>query len=118
MFIRNCCFGAAFVFYLAYIPIYSRINSEVLSLKETNPPEEELLEAQNKFATDISQKATGIGFVAGLLVIFGGLGIVIGINDSDFGLQYAISFGGGWWLVWSIIPLFLLKKHPRPPLPR
>jgi hypothetical protein len=90
----------------------------VLSLKETNPSKEELIKAQEKISTKLSIHTTSIGFVAGLIVIFGGLGIVLGINNSDFGLQYAVSLGGGWWIFWLTFPLFLLKRHPRPPLPR
>lgn len=58
------------------------------------------------------------GFIAGLLSIIGGLGIVMGLNESNSSIQYAVSLGGIWWFVWLTIPLFLLKKHPRPPLPR
>ncbi|GBB90897.1 hypothetical protein RclHR1_00180035 [Rhizophagus clarus] len=115
--ISNCCFGAAYVFYLAYIPIYSRIHPKVLSLRKTNPSKEDLLKAQEDISTNLSAHSTSIGFVAGLLVIFVGLGIVLGLGSSDTGLQYAVSFGGGWWVVWLTVPLFLLKTHPRPPLP-
>ena len=90
----------------------------MLSLKETNPPKEVLIEAQEKISTKLSIHTTSIGFVAGLIVIFGGLSIVLGLNESDFSLQYAVSLGGVWWLLWLTFPLFLLKKHPRPPLPR
>ncbi|PKC17920.1 MFS general substrate transporter, partial [Rhizophagus irregularis] len=115
--ISNCCYGAAYVFYLAYIPIYSRIHPKVLSLKKTDPSKENLIKTQEEISTSLSAASTSIGFVAGLLVIFIGLGIVLGINSPDFGLQYAISFGGGWWLVGLTAPLLLLKTHPRPPLP-
>lgn len=104
---------------MAYIPIYSRIHPKVLSLKKTNPSKENLKRTQEEeISTVLSAYSTSIGFIAGLLVIFVGLGIVLGINSPDFGLQYAISFGGGWWVVGLTVPLLLLKTHPRPPLPR
>jgi UMF1 family MFS transporter len=118
IFIRNCCFGGAFVFFLAYIPIYSRIHPKVLALKETNPSRDKLLEAQEKISTKLSAHMTSIGFIAGLLVMFGGLGIVLGLNQSESSLQYAVSFGGGWWIIWLTFPLLWLKRHPGPPLPR
>jgi len=115
--ISNCCYGAAFVFYLAYIPIYSRIHPKVVSLKKKNPSKENLLKAQEDISTVLSSHSTSIGFIAGLIVIFVGLGIVLGLNSPDAGLQYAISVGGIWWVIGLTVPLFLLKTHPRPPLP-
>ncbi|CAB4429180.1 unnamed protein product [Rhizophagus irregularis] len=105
--VSNCCFGAAFVFYLSYIPIYSRIHTDVISQKKT----------EDKVATELSINMMTAGFIAGLLSIIGGLGIVTGLNESNSSIQYAVSLGGIWWFVWLTIPLFLLKKHPRPPLP-
>jgi len=116
--ISNCCFGAAFVFHLAYIPILSRIHPEVLSLKNSDASRQRLLKAEVDAATKLSANTTAIGFVAGLLVMFGGLGIVLGLSESDYSLRLAIAFGGGWWLIWLIFPLLWLKNHPRPPLPR
>ncbi|CAI2165694.1 11065_t:CDS:2 [Funneliformis geosporum] len=115
--VSNCCFGAAYVFHLAHIPIFSRIHSEVLLLKKSKAPREKLLEVEEKISTKLSVNTTSIGFVAGLLVVIGGLGIVLAFNSSDYSLQIAMSFGGGWWLFWLIFPLLWLKEHPEPPLP-
>ncbi|CAG8463973.1 3399_t:CDS:2 [Funneliformis caledonium] len=115
--VSNCCFGAAYVFHLAHIPIFSRIYPEVLLLKKSNASSEKLLEVEEKISTKLSANTTSLGFVAGLLVVFGGLGIVLALNSSDYSLQIAMSFGGGWWLIWLIFPFLWLKEHPEPPLP-
>ncbi|KAI8905423.1 autophagy-related protein 22-like protein [Gorgonomyces haynaldii] len=122
--ISNTSYGAAHVFYYAYVPLLTRNHPEVLGAHKGS------LSLYHKEAervgNDISARSFAYGFltavvqlilVAGFLLYFGD-GKKYGLH-SFYGMQIGVAFAGLWGIV--ILLAFTepwLSTRPGPPLPK
>ncbi|KAF0552749.1 MFS general substrate transporter [Gigaspora margarita] len=116
--ISNCCFGAAFLFFLAYIPIFSRCHPDVIKAKISNASIAEVKTLMDIIATKLSSYSMAADLISGLIVIIAGLGLVLVTTEGPAGFQFALAFCGAWWLLFLIFPAMWLTSRPRPPLPK
>ncbi|CAG8758834.1 21794_t:CDS:2, partial [Racocetra persica] len=118
--ISNCCYGAAFLFFLAYIPIFSRCHSDVIKAKHSGASSAEIKALEDKIATQLSSYSMVADLTGGLVVLIAGLGILLAMNDltNSIGFRLALVLCGVWWLFFLIFPTMWLTSRPRPPLTR
>ncbi|CAG8678937.1 18140_t:CDS:10, partial [Acaulospora morrowiae] len=117
--LSNCCYGAAYVFFLAYIPTYVRAHPDFLELKRENRENSEvqIRKLEDELATKFASTSMVWGFVAGEVVLFCGIGISVALNQTTYSLQLALGFSGFWWLVWLTFTAWWLVNRTGPPLP-
>ncbi|CAG8434879.1 6794_t:CDS:10 [Scutellospora calospora] len=89
-------------------------------LKSSDTPTTKVRELEDKINTKLSSYSVVAGLSAGLIIIFGGIGMVLLVNDdnSPLGYQLALALCGVWWLLFLIFPTMWLTGRPRPPLPK
>ncbi len=91
--LANLSFGASVVFYNAYLP-------------DISTPEER---------DSVSSKGWGIGYIGGGLLLALNLALFqragsLGMSEGH-AVRISLASAGLWWAVFTLIPLFALKKH-------
>lgn len=79
--IANFCFGAAIVFYNAYLP-------------DIAPPAER---------DKISSRGWGLGYLGGGLLLLVNLGLISFMEDTSLAVRISLASAGVWWLVFTIL---------------
>ncbi|RIA94879.1 autophagy-related protein 22-like protein [Glomus cerebriforme] len=116
--ISNVCFGAGYVFYLAYIPTFTRAHPYVIEAKRLGKPIQELSKIEDVVTNRFSSHSIAIGYAAGIIVLALAGVISYFMNQSTYGLQMGTALAGIWWLIFLTFPLLWLQKRKNPPLPK
>ncbi|KAI9288578.1 autophagy-related protein 22-like protein [Umbelopsis sp. AD052] len=112
--VGNVCYGAAYVFYVSYIPKLARNHPEVLAATTEEEKDEKMVFRTSR----ISIFGNAFGFFGGFIQMILGVGVLLGMHQTLLSLRVATFVGGVWWAIFSIVPIFLLKRRPGPPLPK
>ncbi|KAH8551293.1 autophagy-related protein 22-like protein [Umbelopsis sp. PMI_123] len=112
--VGNVAYGAAYVFYASYIPKLARNHPDVLNATTEQEREEKMAFRTSR----ISIFGNTFGVFGGFIQMVIGVGILLAMNQTLFSLKVATFVGGVWWGLFAIIPVFLLKRRPGPPLPK
>ncbi|KAI9788583.1 MAG: Autophagy protein 22 [Peltula sp. TS41687] len=72
---------------------------------------------QLQLSTQISSYGIGIGYIAGVFVLFLAIGIVLLTGSNTFSLRLVLFFVGLWWISFTIPAALWLRPRPGPPLP-
>ncbi|CAG8524414.1 19699_t:CDS:2, partial [Cetraspora pellucida] len=115
--ISNVSFGAAFVFYLAYIPTFTRVHPRVIDAKKAGKSSKELNEIEDEIANTISSNSIIIGCTAGVLILILCAGVMLLMNENSYSYQVGTAICGAWWLLNLTFPLLWLQDRESPPLP-
>ncbi|CAG8505670.1 37096_t:CDS:2 [Racocetra persica] len=107
--ISNVSFGAAFVFYLAYIPTFTRAHPRVIDAKRAGISPDELNKIEEKIANTISSNSVIVGCSAGVLILILCAGVVLLMKDDAYSYQVSTAICGAWWLLNLTFPLLWLQ---------
>ena len=118
VFCSNVCYGAGSVFYLAYIPTFTRVHPRVIDARNLGKPMQELSKIEDVVSNRLSSHSIAIGYAAGVFVLIIAAGISIPMNTSTYGLQVGIALAGVWWFILLTFPAIWLQKRKNPPLPK
>ncbi|CAG8748578.1 21281_t:CDS:2 [Gigaspora margarita] len=115
--ISNVSFGTAFVFYLAYIPTFTRVHPRVIDAKNAGKSSDEINKVEEEIANEISSKSLIIGCFAGVLILTLCAGVVRLMHEAPYSYRVSTAICGVWWLLNLTFPLLWLKDRKSPPLP-
>ncbi|KAL7746095.1 Autophagy protein 22 [Sorochytrium milnesiophthora] len=124
----NICYGAANVFYNAYLPLLVENHPEVTAcrqeifgnnrvLAEDGEKMTKYLKVSSDIGNTISSKGFACGYAAGVLLLIIGAGLVLAMGQTTLSMQVVLCLAGVWWLVWSFWTWHTLLERPGPPLP-
>ncbi|KAJ3279515.1 Autophagy protein 22 [Borealophlyctis nickersoniae] len=138
--VSNVAYGAAFVFFYAYLPALTRHHPEVIAAREEAISKEgtadtaEFHKVSDAVCNTISTHGFGIMYLSAVTQLLIAGGIALGYGDgtrigesaeyrlyglpSTYRLQIGVAFACIWFLVFLYMPLKWLKSRPGPPLPR
>ncbi|PKK60127.1 MFS general substrate transporter [Rhizophagus irregularis] len=116
--LSNVCFGAGYVFYLAYIPTFTRVHPLVIEAKESGKTVQEISKIEDTVSNKFSSHSIAIGYASGVVVLVIAAVISYFMKQSTYGLQVGTAIAGIWWLILLIFPTFWLQKRKNPPLPK
>ncbi|CAG8625442.1 241_t:CDS:2 [Funneliformis mosseae] len=115
--ISNVCFGAGFVFYLAYIPVFTRVHPRVIEAKSSGVSIQDLSRIEEEVANRLSSHSMAIGYASGVLILIIAAAISYLMNGTTYSLQVGTALAGAWWLMLLTFPLIWLQRRKSPPLP-
>ncbi|CAI2184931.1 1516_t:CDS:2 [Funneliformis geosporum] len=115
--ISNVCFGAGFVFYLAYIPTFTRVHPRVVEAKDSGISIQDLSRIEEEVANRLSSHSMAIGYASGVMLLIIAVVISYLMNGTTYSLQMGTALAGAWWLILLTFPLICLQKRKGPPLP-
>ncbi|CAG8475853.1 8200_t:CDS:2 [Dentiscutata erythropus] len=115
--ISNVSFGAAFVFYLAYIPTFSRVHPRVIDAKKAGATPDEIYKIEDEVANEISSNSLIIGYSSGVVILILCGGVVVSMGNDPYSYQICTAICGVWWLLNLTFPLLWLQDRKNPPLP-
>ncbi|CAG8488609.1 15696_t:CDS:2 [Funneliformis mosseae] len=107
----------ATVFYLAYIPTYTRVHSKLIESKANNSSLEEMIKDEDKVSSTFTTHSAAIGSASFILICFIQIGIAKLMNNDPYNQQVTIAFIGFWGIVFYTIPLYMIRDRKNPPLP-
>ncbi|GBB98950.1 hypothetical protein RclHR1_03370017 [Rhizophagus clarus] len=116
--ISNVCFGAAYVFYLAYIPTFTRAHPDVIEANRSGKTIQEISKIEDIVSNKFSSHSIAIGYASGVLILIIAAVISYFMNQSTYGLQVGTALAGVWWLILLTFPTLWLQKRKNPPLPK
>ncbi|CAI2169114.1 5440_t:CDS:2 [Funneliformis geosporum] len=121
--LSNVCFGAATVFWLAYIPVYTHIHPEVIQVKRNNDEngdatKEEICEIEERISNRLSVMSLIWCIPAGVLVLAIGSIFALIMKDKILSLRIGCVIVGIWWVSFLTFPVLWMKNRVGPPLPK
>jgi len=120
---RNVCFGAATVFWLAYIPVYTYIHPEVLQFKRNHDGngegiKEDIYKIEEKVSNQLSVMSLMWCIPAGVFVLAIGFIIALILEDKILSIRIGCVVVGVWWITFLTFPVLWIKNHVGSPLPK
>jgi UMF1 family MFS transporter len=117
-FSRNVFFGAASVFFLAFIPVYSHIHPDVLQVKQNGGEKEEIYKIEEKTSNQLSVMSLFWGIPASVFVLTICSIITLVMKDKMLGIKIGCVIAGIWCAAFLTFPALWIKNRAGPSLPK
>ena len=119
MIFSNLCFGAAVIFYNAYLPLLVQSSEEVVDLLEDDTAtQEEISMKIDEITAKISSHGPAFGYVGQGIMLMVNLVIFAVMEDTTFATQLNCAISGSWTLVFGLLSWSRLQDRPGPALPK
>ena len=119
MIFSNLSFGAAVIFYNAYLPLLVGASEDIVDLleDESSTPEE-ISSKIDETTARISSYGPAFGYVGQGIMLMVNLVIFAMMSDTTFATQLNCAISGAWTLLFGILSWSRLKDRPGPALPK